>query len=79
MNPLSCGYYKVCITRGERFPFLAPEAQGFYIEEPANHLEAFAAGLEGLALLERMAYETLSQIGAQVRRKYLYYWRRRSI
>lgn len=55
--------------KGERFPFLAPHAQGFSIEEPTSPLEAFAAGLEGLAMLERMSYETLGQIGAQVGEK----------
>lgn len=55
--------------KGERFPFLAPQAQGFCIEEPSGPLEAFAAGLEGLAMLERLSYETLNQIGAQVGEK----------
>ena len=51
---------------GERFPFRAPNARGFMIGEPASKFEAFAAGLEGLAMLETFAYQTLSEIGAQV-------------
>ncbi|OGO33415.1 MAG: hypothetical protein A2Z16_00880 [Chloroflexi bacterium RBG_16_54_18] len=72
LDQLAEGLVPTRITRyplarkGERFPFFAPQAQGFCIGEPGSQLEAFAAGLEGLAMLERMAYETLSQIGAQV-------------
>ena len=51
---------------GERFPFRSPNARGFIIGEPASKFEAFAAGLEGLAMLETFAYQTLSEIGAQV-------------
>jgi D-ribulokinase len=52
--------------RGERFPFRRPGAEGFTIGIPADRIDAFAAGLEGVALLERLAYETLSEIGAAV-------------
>jgi D-ribulokinase len=68
--------------KGERFPFLAPNAAGFFVvgrfakspsqTQPAPDLPAvpsplhFAAGLEGLALLERLSYDTLREIGAAV-------------
>ena len=51
---------------GERFPFRSPNARGFIIGEPASKFEFFAAGLEGLAMLETFAYQTLSEIGAHV-------------
>jgi D-ribulokinase len=51
---------------GGRFPFRRPGAEGFTIGIPADRIDAFAAGLEGVALLERLAYETLSEIGAAV-------------
>ncbi len=54
------------VRDGERFPFRFPTAQGFLIGEAASKLETFAAGLEGLALLEAFAYQTLSEIGADV-------------
>lgn len=54
------------VRRGERFPFRRSEATGFTLGEPADAIEAFAAGLEGLALLERLAYDTLLDIGASV-------------
>lgn len=52
--------------QGERFPFVNPLASGFIEGRPSTPLEAYAAGLEGLALLERLSYETLSSIGLPV-------------
>jgi len=51
---------------GERFPFRAPAATGFLIGKPVSKPEIFAAGLEGLAMLEAFAYQTLSEIGAHI-------------
>jgi D-ribulokinase len=52
--------------RGERFPFLHVDAQGFLLGQPADEVEQYAAGLEGLALVERLAYDTLASIGLEV-------------
>ena len=52
--------------RGERFPFLCPEAQGFLLGEVRSPLERYAAGLEGVAMLERLAFDTLQEIGFEV-------------
>ena len=54
--------------RGERFPFRNPNAEGFTLTlgRLTDPVDAFAAGLEGLALLERLAYETMIEIGAPV-------------
>ena len=51
---------------GERFPFAHPRAAGFLAGATGNEdeIDRFAAGLEGTALLERLAYDTLRQIGA---------------
>ncbi len=51
--------------RGERFPFVHPGAEGFLLGEPSSPLERYAAGLEGLAYVERLAYETLQSIGLE--------------
>jgi D-ribulokinase len=51
--------------QGERFPFLHGGAQGFTLGKPASPLEAYAAGIEGLGLLERLAYDMLQQIGLE--------------
>jgi xylulokinase len=52
--------------RGERFPFVVPEAQRFMEGNPADDLERYASQLEGLAYLERLAFDTLEQLGAEV-------------
>ncbi|MGE5221351.1 MAG: FGGY-family carbohydrate kinase [Omnitrophica WOR_2 bacterium] len=52
--------------KGERFPFVHKEASGFFSGEPSDGNEYYAAGLEGLALLERLAYTMLPAIGLEV-------------
>lgn len=54
------------VRRGERFPFRRQDAEGFTVGHPADALEHYAAGLEGLACLERLAYDTLEAIGVPV-------------
>jgi xylulokinase len=54
------------VGKGERFPFLSPDAERFLIGSPQDRDELFAAYLEGVACLERLAYETLEELGAQV-------------
>jgi len=57
------------LKRGERFPFLHPDAQGFVLGDPPDPLAFYAAGLEGAAMLERLAYEVLASIGLEVGEK----------
>ena len=53
--------------RGERFPFVAPQAEGFVLGElPDEPVYQYRAYLEGLAYLERLAYDTLESLGAIV-------------
>ena len=52
--------------RGERFPFVAPAAEGFLMGQARDDLERYAAYLEGVGYLERMAYDTLRGLGARV-------------
>jgi len=55
---------------GERFPFIAPQARGF---EPASAGRAatFAANMEGVAFVERYAYEMIENLsGEQVNAVY---------
>ena len=68
--PTSLVRYPLART-GERFPFLHPTATGFALDASgtsanSDHAEYYAAGLEGTAMLERLAYETLMEIGAPV-------------
>ncbi len=54
------------VGRGERFPFRRPGAEGFIVGTPQSRAELFAGCLEGVACLERLAYETLADLGARV-------------
>ena len=49
---------------GERFPFIAPDAKGFFPEGLAP-AERFAAGMEGVAYIERFAYELITQLSGE--------------
>jgi D-ribulokinase len=53
--------------RGERFPFVAPEAEGFILGDPQSTVERYRATLEGVAFIERLGYERLSALGAEIR------------
>jgi xylulokinase len=69
--PTRCVRYPLART-GERFPFLNARATGFVAQHPTlatssgDALLLYAAGLEGTALLERLCYDTLREIGAEV-------------
>ncbi|MGV3639662.1 MAG: FGGY-family carbohydrate kinase [Adhaeribacter sp.] len=55
---------------GERFPFVAPQARGFGPENSSEALR-FVANLEGVAYLERYAFELVTQLsGEQVQAVY---------
>jgi sugar (pentulose or hexulose) kinase len=49
---------------GERFPFIAPQARGF---EPAGLSagQRFAAGMEGVAFLERYAFQLIRHLSGE--------------
>ncbi len=49
---------------GERFPFIAPEAKGF-IPEGLAGAKRFAASMEGVAYIERLAYELIEQLSGE--------------
>lgn len=54
-------------TSGERFPISAPQAKGFAPEE-LNREEQFTSNMEGVAYLERYAYEMIKELsGEQVK------------
>lgn len=52
------------VSRGERFPFAAPEAAPFMLGTPAGEGEHAAALMQGLALVERLCLERLARLGA---------------
>jgi sugar (pentulose or hexulose) kinase len=51
------------VKTGERFPFARPAATGFGLDDIGPEIERFAAGMEGVALLERLGIERLEDLG----------------
>lgn len=51
---------------GERFPFVAQDARAFTIGTPGDTVERYAAVLQGVAFVERLAFEHLQILGARV-------------
>jgi sugar (pentulose or hexulose) kinase len=49
--------------RGERFPFCAPEAEGFVLGNPFDEADLCAALLQGTAFIERLCYAYLRLLG----------------
>jgi D-ribulokinase len=52
------------LQEGERFPFVAPKARGF-APEGVTQTEMFAAYMEGVAYIERYAYERISDLSGE--------------
>lgn len=52
------------MQQGERFPFVHGQASGFAAAAPSPE-HAYVAGLEGVAYLERMAYDRMELLGAE--------------
>jgi D-ribulokinase len=52
------------VSTGERFPFVAPQAQAFLLGTPADDGERFAAVLQGVAFIERLCFDYLDLLGA---------------
>ena len=50
--------------QGERFPFSAPQARGFSLGKDTSPLERYTAILQGIAFVERLAFDALRHIGA---------------
>ncbi len=50
------------VRRGERFPFLRPAAEGFLPPESLDPLDRYAACLQGVACVERLAYGVLDDV-----------------
>ncbi|WP_210408341.1 FGGY-family carbohydrate kinase [Allokutzneria sp. NRRL B-24872] len=62
---LGCVSYPLA-GRGERFPFVRPDAEGFTLGEPRDELERYAAVLQGVAFVERLCFEHVAGLGAPV-------------
>jgi D-ribulokinase len=51
------------LQTGERFPFVAPTVTGFWPED--NAVEKFTSCMEGVAFIERYAYEKIAQLSGE--------------
>ncbi|MDF2548407.1 MAG: hypothetical protein K0R93_3305 [Anaerosolibacter sp.] len=51
---------------GERFPFVNRKAKEFILGKYNGEIEFYGALMEGVAYTERLAYETLQELGCQV-------------
>jgi D-ribulokinase len=45
--------------RGERFPFVFPEAEGFTLGQPVDEIDQYAALLQGVVFVERLCFDYL--------------------
>lgn len=52
--------------RGERFPLNDPHFEGFVVGMPLDRSELYQGYLEGVGYVERLAYEVLTGLGAEV-------------
>jgi len=62
-GPATCVRYPL-VGRGERFPFVAPDADAFSIGSAEGEGDRVRATLEGVAFVERLGYERLAALGA---------------
>lgn len=54
------------VSRGERFPFVAPDATGFILGSTRSDAEEFAAILQGVGYIERLCFDCLDLLGAPI-------------
>jgi len=59
--PGTCAAYPLVRT-GERFPFRSRTARGFFLPEPDDPVDRYAACLAGVAFVERLAYDVLDEV-----------------
>ena len=51
------------VSRGERFPFAAPDAEGFVLGDPSDEIDLYAAFLQGVSFIERLCFDYLDMLG----------------
>ena len=54
------------VCRGERFPFVAPDAEGFVLGDATDEIDFFAAVLQGVSFVERLCFDYVDMLGASV-------------
>ncbi|GAA3083566.1 sugar (pentulose or hexulose) kinase [Kribbella aluminosa] len=61
--PVAAVTYPLTKT-GERFPFVAPQAERFTLGSTPGEVHTYSAVLQGVAFVERLAFEHLQALGA---------------
>jgi sugar (pentulose or hexulose) kinase len=64
LGPIDAAIYPIT-KRGERFPFVAPDATSFELGSFPDDLHRYAGVLQGVAFIERLAFEHLVKLGAE--------------
>ncbi|MDH7482550.1 MAG: FGGY family carbohydrate kinase [Armatimonadota bacterium] len=54
------------VRKGERFPFVNPDAEGFILGQPRDSRDLYAAYLEGVGFVERWCLEVFDELGAEI-------------
>jgi sugar (pentulose or hexulose) kinase len=54
------------VKKGERFPFINPNAEHFYIGPQMNELQRYAAYLQAVAFVERLSLEVFEELGIKI-------------
>ena len=54
------------VSAGERFPFVAPQAQGFALGGDGSEADRFAAVLQGVGYIERLCFDYVDLLGAPI-------------
>jgi sugar (pentulose or hexulose) kinase len=62
----SSGLIYPLVSRGERFPFVHPDAEPFEIGGFDDDGDRYAAALQGVAFVERLCFDSLRHLGADV-------------
>ena len=53
-------------TKGERFPFVNPEAEAFFRYQKDGEAARYAAAMEGVGYVERLCFQTLQSLGCSL-------------
>lgn len=54
------------LSKGERFPFVRPDAEGFAKIVREDMISRYAGTMEGVAYTERLCYDTLALLGCEI-------------
>jgi sugar (pentulose or hexulose) kinase len=63
LGPIDAAVYPIS-GRGERFPFVAPTAERFELGDLPDDLHRYCGVLQGVAFIEKLAFEHLEGLGA---------------